>query len=553
MFMYDSANTRLGIGTSTPASTLDVHGNAAFAGNVGIGTSTPQRMLHLLGSGPRILIEDSSGGNSEVNFKTQGDTTANVWALYKKASTGDLRFYQGADKVTIQNGTGNVGIGTTIPNKKLHVVGDGLFNANMPGSSVLSVSNQASDSYTCGLYATIEGVVAVTGQTAAIQGVANTGNGLYGGSTSGLGVVGSSGTAPGTYGSSTSSCGVLGTSGTVMFPVGETLFPNVGVAGVSYSGVGVEGDGAIGVLGQADTSTSIPIVAKASATQTANLQEWRNGSDKPLAVVDANGQLGVGTNVPLFKIHVAGIVDPTSLTFDSYGVVASNIIGRRAEGTLGAPSAVHTDDALLVLNGRGYGSTGFSSASRAAIRLLAAENWSDAAQGAYIRFETTPTGSTSRAERMRITGSGNVGIGTASPAYMLDVAGSVHATSFPTSSDMRFKEDVTPIDNALDKILSLTGIYFKWNHLHREVLKRDNTKDRQVGLIAQQVREVLPEVVSEWADQGSDEYLAVDYNRLVAVLIQAVKEQQEEFRNENEKLRERIAILERTVKQLAAS
>ena len=153
-----------------------------------------------------------------------------------------------------------------------------------------------------------------------------------------------------------------------------------------------------------------------------------SGNPVPISQITAspNGSfdvnLGVGTDSPGFKVHVIGVQDPTALSFDSYGTVASNIIGRRAEGTVLAPSHCLTDDALLVLNGRGYGATGFSDASRAAIRLNAAENWSDAAQGAYIRFETTPVGSTARAERMRITGSGNVGIGTTSPnaAALLD-------------------------------------------------------------------------------------------------------------------------------------
>ncbi len=132
------------------------------------------------------------------------------------------------------------------------------------------------------------------------------------------------------------------------------------------------------------------------------------------------------------------------------------------------------------------------------------------------------------------------------PAYLLDVAGAVHATSFPTSSDMRFKEDIQPIDNALEKVLALKGVYFKWNDLHRDVLKRDNTVNRQIGLVAQQVREVLPEVVSEWADQGAEDYLAVDYSRLTAVTIEAIKE----LKAENNTLRDRIGVLER---KLAAS
>jgi hypothetical protein len=188
---------------------------------------------------------------------------------------------------------------------------------------------------------------------------------------------------------------------------------NWGVRGASMGqkGVGVEGYGqATGAIGVRGTGLpgAIPIVAQAAPGQTANLQEWQNSSGTPLGVVDANGQLGVGTGTPQFKINVAGIVDPTALSFDSYGIVASNIIGRRARGTVASPTAAQVEDALLVLNGRGYGATGFSNASRAAIRLLAAENWTDLAQGAYIRFETTQNGGTNKTEKMRITDTGNI-------------------------------------------------------------------------------------------------------------------------------------------------
>jgi hypothetical protein len=159
---------------------------------------------------------------------------------------------------------------------------------------------------------------------------------------------------------------------------------------------------------------------------------------------------------------------------------------------------------------------------------------------------------------------GNVGIGTSSPAYTLDVAGQVHATGFQTSSDVRFKDDIQPIPDALEKVLRLNGVYFKWNRLHRETLKRShNLTSRQVGLIAQQVREVVPELVSEWADKGAGDYLAVDYSRLNALTIEAIKEQQKKIEQqqkeiellkaaevENDTLRDRIEVLER---KLAAS
>jgi hypothetical protein len=97
-------------------------------GNVGIGTSEPDRRLHIVGAGPRILIEGSTG-NPEVNFKGAGDSNADIWALYKETISGDLRFYQNGNKMTIQNSTGNVGIGTATPNTKLAVSG-------LPGTGV---------------------------------------------------------------------------------------------------------------------------------------------------------------------------------------------------------------------------------------------------------------------------------------------------------------------------------------------------------------------------------------------------------------------------------
>jgi predicted RNase H-like nuclease (RuvC/YqgF family) len=117
---------------------------------------------------------------------------------------------------------------------------------------------------------------------------------------------------------------------------------------------------------------------------------------------------------------------------------------------------------------------------------------------------------------------------------------------------VRFKEDIHPIPDALEKVLRLNGVYFKWNRLHRETLKRSNgLTSRQVGLIAQQVREVVPELVSEWADEGAEDYLAVDYSRLSALTIEAIKELAEQNQNlaeENKALREELAEQDRKLK-----
>jgi hypothetical protein len=94
----------------------------ATDGDVGIGTTAPERKLHIKGSNPRVLIESSSLG-AEVNFKHSGDALSDVWAIYKDGSTEDLRFYQGADKIWIKGGTGNVGIGGGPGSNRFYVNG----------------------------------------------------------------------------------------------------------------------------------------------------------------------------------------------------------------------------------------------------------------------------------------------------------------------------------------------------------------------------------------------------------------------------------------------
>jgi hypothetical protein len=110
----------------------------------------------------------------------------------------------------------------------------------------------------------------------------------------------------------------------------------------------------------------------------------------------------------------------------------------------------------------------------------------------------------------------------------LNVAGDVVAYA---SSDIRFKNNVLPITNALDKINKIGGYTFEWNEKsHKETGKKD------IGVIAQEVEEILPEIV----DTRDNGYKAVDYSKLTALLIQSVKEQQVIIDN----LKSRIETLE---------
>jgi hypothetical protein len=81
----------------------------------------------------------------------------------------------------------------------------------------------------------------------------------------------------------------------------------------------------------------------------------------------------------------------------------------------------------MAMQGRGYGATAFSPSSRASMKFYAVENWSDTAQGTYISLATTLAGTTGVTERLRVDHTGNVGIGTPTPAYPLSVNGTVQS------------------------------------------------------------------------------------------------------------------------------
>jgi hypothetical protein len=83
------------------------------------------------------------------------------------------------------------------------------------------------------------------------------------------------------------------------------------------------------------------------------------------------------------------------------------------------------------------------------------------------------------------------------------------------SSDKRLKDNIKPIENALDKVKAISGVTFEWNEKsHKTTGKKD------VGVVAQEIEAVLPELV----ETRTNGYKAVDYQKLTAVLIESVKE-----------------------------
>jgi len=149
--------------------------------------------------------------------------------------------------------------------------------------------------------------------------------------------------------------------------------------------------------------------------------------------------------------------------------------------------------------------------------------------GTYILNQTTVQPSSN----FNISGNGivggNMGIGvTPSGTYKLQVNGKLLTSGIDENSDIRLKKDITPITDALHKVMEMRGVTYHW-------IKPEMEKDLQFGLIAQELEKVIPELVTT----DGDGYKAIEYSHLVPVLIEAIKE----LKTENNSLKSDIQSL----------
>ncbi len=111
-------------------------------------------------------------------------------------------------------------------------------------------------------------------------------------------------------------------------------------------------------------------------------------------------------------------------------------------------------------------------------------------------------------------------IGSNTAPYQFYVLGNGFINNTWTSSDRRYKRNIMPLESSLKTILKLRGVSYEYN---REEFKQMNFNEgKSMGLIAQEIQEILPEAVK--ADENG--YLAVNYVSLIPLLIESIKEQQ---------------------------
>jgi hypothetical protein len=301
----------------------------------------------------------------------------------------------------------------------------------------------------------------------------------------------------------------------------------------------------IGMTPVPGSSTRLTVVGNVSATGNIN-------TDSDLYT---GGRVGVGTLTPTQQLEVIGYIKST-------GTESGIRIGTSDSGSTGQFSVdglntyLDYSASLLIRNGSdfsekirvtGDGKVGIggiepttnlhvNDPAGAKIRVSGANGSAYELNNANTRIGIPATNTlalyTSNNERLRIDLNGNVGINTASPGagLRLDVNGNTRVTGTLTTtgdinaggdvtafttSDQRLKNNITPITGALEKIDRISGVQYDWN-----TELQSNRTGHDVGVLAQEIEAIIPEAVTT----REDGYKAVNYEKIIPLLIQAIKE-----------------------------
>jgi hypothetical protein len=182
-----------------------------------------------------------------------------------------------------------------------------------------------------------------------------------------------------------------------------------------------------------------------------------------------------------------------------------------------------------------YANSGFITANSAASygnsAFLVANSAASYANSGFSKANNALTAGANTTTSVQL---GSLGIGTAASGTTGEIRATNEVTAY-YSSDARLKENVQTIENALNKLRQLNGVMFDWTE---EVILQRGGEDgyfvrkHDTGLIAQQVEEVLPEVVAD----RQDGYKAIKYEKMVGLIIQGINELGEEIKTIKERL-----------------
>jgi hypothetical protein len=515
--MRISSAGNVGIGTISPAAKLDIGGNAV--GSV--------QAIFGRGNDNSAFTVRYTNGNAGVNNTVQGtiglDYANGVWAdmaaikFIRDSTAGILAFYtstsqnSGVERLRITS-AGNVGIGTTSPTAKLQVVGTSTYNSDAVKAFRVSDSTTITKAVDIGYDAALDagfiqaGYFGVAYRHLLLQ--PNDNN-------VGIGTVspGAKLDVSGEVRTSSNFIADNATLGSLSLRISGTETGRLDNYNSALRLINFHASSATVISGNGDISIE-SIGSSAIKFSTSNAEKMR---------IDSSGNVGIGDTNPVTPLQVTSATNAVDVLR----------IGNTAGNSGSVAGVTH-----LAINH-------FNSGTNPSTRITAYQDGvSGWPGGMYFSTREVNTDS-APLERLRITSAGSIGINTTNPTSRLEVVGDARITTGSlgvgvapnatdgridasndivaySTSDKRLKENITPITNALEKVRSLTGVEFDWK---QETESVHGYEGHDVGVIAQEVQAVLPEAVRT----NESGYLSVRYEKMIALLVEAMKEQQAEI------------------------